>query len=218
MSFIDDSELNVMSIMKEATAVGGVGGFIGRAGRDIDQLFAGAYHPDSGHGSENEDLLQYQLDHRKELRSDIGAEGFEKYGQFGYGTESPIGGYFADLMNTEQLELAFNELQRYDDMVRAFNREKTPNHDDKWTDIDSKELKIDEPGEAYKDRTFQFDDYGDPYKKTDIQFDNYGDPYKKTDIKFDDYYVPYEKNDFINASEQNWQNINKEINFDDQGR
>ena len=51
-----------------------------------------------------------------------------------------------------------------------------------------------------------------------IQFDNYGDPYKKTDIKFDDYYVPYEKNDFINASEQNWQNINKEINFDDQGR
>ena len=73
MSFIDDSELNVMSIMKEATAVGGVGGFIGRAGRDIDQLFAGAYHPDSGHGSENEKLLQslLVLDRRWLFRSEF---------------------------------------------------------------------------------------------------------------------------------------------------
>ena len=57
MSFIDDSEKNVNRLI-ETTAAGGVAGFVGRGGRDIDTLFSGPFHPDSGHGSENEKLLQ----------------------------------------------------------------------------------------------------------------------------------------------------------------
>ena len=65
MSFIDDSANNVNRII-ETSAAGGVGGFVGRKGDRIDNLFAGPYHPDSGHGSENEDILQWQLEDRKE--------------------------------------------------------------------------------------------------------------------------------------------------------
>ena len=60
MSFIDDSIKNVKnSVLKEVSG-GGVAGFTGRAGRGIDAVFAGGYHPDSGHGSQNEKLLKKQ--------------------------------------------------------------------------------------------------------------------------------------------------------------
>ena len=58
MSFIDDSLKNVKnSVLKEVSAVGGVGGFVGKGGVEIDQLYTGGFHPDSGHGSENLKLL-----------------------------------------------------------------------------------------------------------------------------------------------------------------
>ena len=71
MSFIDDSIKNVkLQLMKEVSG-GGIAGFTGRAGRDIDALFAGPFHPDSGHGSQIEDLLQQQLDNRKKQRVEM---------------------------------------------------------------------------------------------------------------------------------------------------
>ena len=80
MSFIDDSIKNVkLQLMKEVSG-GGIAGFTGRAGRDIDALFAGPFHPDSGHGSENKQLLTKQLKDRREKRKDLRncVESFEK--------------------------------------------------------------------------------------------------------------------------------------------
>ena len=70
MSFIDDSEQNMekyvsslkeenksVPLLKEQTG-GSVAGFVGGAGMGIDALFAGPFHPDSGHGSKNKQLLQ----------------------------------------------------------------------------------------------------------------------------------------------------------------
>ena len=69
MSFIDDSIKNVkLQLMKEVSG-GSVAGFVGRGGRDIDALFAGAFHPDSGHGSQNEKLLAKQISDRKKQRA-----------------------------------------------------------------------------------------------------------------------------------------------------
>ena len=67
MSFIDDSEKNVKKLMKEVSG-GSVGGFVGRAGMGIDDLFAGSFHPDSGHGSKNLELLTKQVKDRKQKR------------------------------------------------------------------------------------------------------------------------------------------------------
>ena len=70
MSFLDDSTNNIKrQFIKETTAAAGVGGFVGRKGNRIDDLFAGPYHPDSGYGSENEQILQWQIEDRKEKRS-----------------------------------------------------------------------------------------------------------------------------------------------------
>ena len=100
MSFIEQSEKNVERLLKETSAVGGVGGFVGRAGRDVDKLYSGPYHPDSCHGSENEKLLQKQLDDRKEVRNS-----FENSEGNVYGGESPVGGYFGDIGETQDIEL-----------------------------------------------------------------------------------------------------------------
>ena len=41
MSFIDDSEKNVTrNFLRETTAAGGIGGFVGRGGKEVDKLFA----------------------------------------------------------------------------------------------------------------------------------------------------------------------------------
>ena len=91
--------------MKEVSGCG-VAGFVGRAGKDIDALFAGAFHPDSGHGSQNEKLLQKQLDDRKEMRSDMEQEAFEDGVEL-IGNPSPVGGYFAEIGEVESFTLAF---------------------------------------------------------------------------------------------------------------
>ena len=69
MSFIDDSEKNVDRLMKEVTG-GSVAGFVGGAGMGIDALFAGPFHPDSGYGSKNKQLLAKQLKDRRKKRKD----------------------------------------------------------------------------------------------------------------------------------------------------
>ena len=46
-------------LLKEVSANGAVGGFVGRGGNYIDQKFAGGFHPDFG---ELEKLLNHQVD------------------------------------------------------------------------------------------------------------------------------------------------------------
>ena len=112
MSFIDDSERNVNRLI-ETSAAGGVAGFVGRAGKGIDDLFAGAFHPDSGHGSQNEKLLAKQISDRKKIRSNMEKEAAGQDIEL-VGNPSPIGGYFDT--DTEDMELAYDELFTYDEL------------------------------------------------------------------------------------------------------
>ena len=64
MSFIEQSEQNVDRLMKEVSG-GGVAGFVGGKGMGIDALFAGPYHPDSGHVRAGDGALADQRRYRR---------------------------------------------------------------------------------------------------------------------------------------------------------
>jgi hypothetical protein len=155
MSFIDDSEKNIERLMKEVSA-GSVGGFVGRGGKEIDQLFAGAFHPDSGHGGQNEKLLAKQVSDRKKQRAEMEKQA-AKDGVELVGVPPPAGGYFADIGETEGIELAYDELTRYDEIHRDFNEQMTPPQDLEWVEVET-DLEYDEPGEAYKIKDIVYDD------------------------------------------------------------
>ena len=174
MSFIDDSEKNIERLM-ETSAAGGVGGFVGRGGKEIDQIFAGAFHPDSGHGSQNEKLLAKQVSDRKKLRAEMEKQAV-KDGVELVGVPDPIGGHFADIGQTEDIELAYEELARYDELNKEYSDVNTPPTETEWKST-GWDYDYDEPGEAYKVR----------------------------DIKYDDTYIHIEdEENFINRSEANW--------------
>tara|TARA_Y100000593_G_scaffold40594_1_gene78088 strand:+ start:1169 stop:1609 length:441 start_codon:yes stop_codon:yes gene_type:complete len=60
MSFLKTYDKNKKKhLLKEVTGTGAVGGFTGRGGSLIDDLFAGGFHPEFG---ELEDLLNQQID------------------------------------------------------------------------------------------------------------------------------------------------------------
>ena len=177
MSFIEQSEQNVDRLMKEVTG-GSVAGFVGGKGMGIDALFAGPFHPDSGHGSENEKLLQKQLKDRKKMRSNMEQEAFEDGVEL-VGNPSPVGGYYD--VETENANLAFDEIDFYDQIHREWNNEMTPPQDLEWVEVET-DLKYDEPGEAYKVR----------------------------DIKYDNNSALYADENFINQSQTNWEIINKD--------
>jgi len=179
VSFIDESVKNVELLMKEVSG-GSVAGFVGRSGKDIDDLFSGPFHPDSGHGSDNEKLLQKQLDDRKDIRSDMEGDAYEDNAET-VGNPSPVGGYFSDIGETEAISLAFDELVRYDQLNRDFNDHITPEQDIKWKDMGIK-----------------------------YDYDKAGVAYKNKDIEYDENFSLYDKKDFINASETNWLYINGE--------
>ena len=134
MSFIDDSEQNMekytlsikeenksLPLLKEVTG-GGVAGFVGGAGMGIDALFAGPFHPDSGHGSKNKQLLQKQLKDREE---------FDKLSTDDeYAGENPIGGYYET--DTEGINLAYDELESYNQASIEYSTENTPLADIEW--------------------------------------------------------------------------------------
>ena len=108
MSFIDDSIKNVKnSVLKEVSG-GSVAGFTGRAGRGIDVVFAGGYHPDSGHGSKNLELLKKQIEDRKKKIKDT--DSFEA---------NPVGGWYD--INTETNKLAYEELITMSNMIKQYN-------------------------------------------------------------------------------------------------
>jgi hypothetical protein len=177
MSFIDDSLKNVKnSVLKEVSA-GGVAGFTGRAGRGIDAVFTGGYHPDSGHGSKNLELLKKQIEDRIQKIKDT--DSFEA---------NPVGGWYD--INTETNKLAFEELQLIADMVKQYNAENTPPQDTEWK---STGWEYD-----FDDIYIHIDNEDDFINQSETNMEKVG-----IDIKYDDK-TEYAGEDFINRSQTNW--------------
>lgn len=175
MSFIDDSIKNVKnSVLKEVSG-GSVAGFTGRAGRGIDAVFAGGYHPDSGHGSKNLELLKKQIEDRKKKIKDT--DSFEA---------NPVGGWYD--INTETNKLAYEELITTADMVKQYNDENTPPQDVEWEIIDNN---------IYDDIYIHIDDEDDFINQSEKNM-----KYVGIDIKYDDK-SEYAGKDFINNT-NNW--------------
>ena len=128
MDFIEQSEQNVDRLMKEVSG-GGVAGFVGGKGMGIDALFAGPFHPDSGHGSKNKKLLAKQLKDRKEKRKDIESSRDGVIDDYS-GLSDPVGGYYES--DTEFAKLAYKELEIHNQMAIEYSVENTPPRDTEW--------------------------------------------------------------------------------------
>ena len=177
MSFIDDSIKNVKnSVLKEVSG-GSVAGFTGRAGRGIDAVFAGGYHPDSGHGSKNLELLKKQIEDRKKKIKDT--DSFEA---------NPVGGWYD--INTETNKLAYEELITIATMRKQYNDENTPPQDTEWK---STGWEYD-----FDDTYIHIDDEDDFINQSETNMEKVG-----VDIKYDDK-PEYAGEDFINRSKTNW--------------
>jgi hypothetical protein len=185
-------EKKIYKLLNEIGATGAVGGFVGRGGVEIDQLFAGGFHPDSGHGSKNKELLDKQIKDRKKKRADMEKKAYEDDTEL-IGNPSPIGGYFD--VETELALRSYEELQFKNDLNLKYNAENTPPQDVEWKSA-GWDYDYDEPGEAYKVRDIEYDDNTGLYSSVvgEIEYD--GEP---------DYYAG---ENFINSSETNWQFIN----------
>ena len=166
MSFIDDSGHNVkkynssfkeekksLPLLKEVTG-GAVGGFVGRAGMGIDTLFAGPFHPDSGHGSKNKQLLMKQLKDRRKLRKDIESDRDDVIDDYS-GLPDPVGGYYET--DTEFAKLAYDELEMHNQISVDYSIENTPLVDVDWKSS-GWDYDYDEPVEAYKIKDIVYDD------------------------------------------------------------
>ena len=175
MSFIDDSEKNVKNSVLKEVSTGGVAGFTGRAGRDIDVTFAGGYHPDSGHGSKNLELLKKQIEDRKKKIKDT--DSFEA---------NPVGGWYN--IDTETNKLAYEELITIADMVKQYNDEMTPPQDTEWETLDKN---------IYDDIYTHIENENDFINQSEKNMEYVG-----IDIKYDDK-PEYAGEDFINDT-NNW--------------
>ena len=123
--------VKLKKLLKEVTATGAASTFIGRAGQEVDDIFAGGYHPDSGHGSENIKLLSKQLDdrtkHRKEMEDLVGKDNV--------GEPSPVGGYYD--INTPELIASYEYLTAKSIARMKYNAKITPDNDPRWKYVDS---------------------------------------------------------------------------------
>jgi len=195
MSFIDDSTKNtkkysssfkelkkLIPLLKEVTAAGAAGGFVGRAGMGVDDLFAGAYHPDSGHGSKNLELLKKQIEDRKKKIKDT--DSFEP---------NPIGGWYKT--DTETNRLAFEELFARIEAIKQFNIDNTPPQDTEWK---STGVNID-----YDDIYTHIENEEDFINKSETNMQHVN-----IDIKYDDE-PEYAGEDFINKSKTNWKLVGR---------
>ena len=153
MSFIDDSEKNIEKLMKEVSG-GSVAGFVGSSGMAVDQLFAGGFHPDSGHGSKNIQLLKKQLKDRRKKRDDIESSRDGVIDDYS-GLADPVGGYYD--MNDAELDPAYEELDTVASSIQNFNINNTPEQEFDWIDVETN-LEYDKPGEPYKKRVLKYDD------------------------------------------------------------
>ena len=191
MSFIDDSEKNIEKLMKEVSG-GSVAGFVGSSGMAVDQLFAGAFHPDSGHGSKNKQLLKKQLKDRRKKRDDIESSRDGVIDDYS-GLADPVGGYYD--MNDAELDPAYEELDTVASSIQNFNINNTPEQEFDWIDVETN-LEYDEPGEPYKKRVLKYDD------------NSYNNPVVK-EIEYDDNSNLYADDTYINKSATNWQIIDR---------
>ena len=201
MSFIDDSEQNMekyvsslkeenksVPLLKEQTG-GSVAGFVGGAGMGIDALFAGPFHPDSGHGSKNKQLLAKQLKDRREKRKDLETDTDGVIDDYS-GIPDPVGGYYET--ETELIALAYDELFDTNEFNKQYNDEMTPPQDTKWVEVDI---------------NYHYDDtYINRSEKNIKHFD--------VKIKYDEK-PTYANKNFINSSETNMENVGIEIKYDD---
>jgi len=203
MSFIDDSGKNVKKYnssfkerkkstlsLKEVSG-GSVGGFVGGKGMGIDALFAGPYHPDSGHGSENEKLLKKQLKDRRKLRKDIESNRDGVIDDYS-GLPDPVGGYYET--DTEVVRLAYDELETLNQMAIDYSIENTPPQDTEWKST----------GWDYKyDEIISYIEEKDFINTSETNMENVG-----VEIEYDDK-PAYAGENFINQSQTNWEIINR---------
>jgi len=203
MSFIDDSKKNVKKYnssfkehkkptlsLKEVSG-GAVGGFVGGKGMGIDALFAGPYHPDSGHGSQNEKLLKKQLKDRKKLRKDIESSRDGVIDDYS-GLADPVGGYYET--DTEFASLAYEELELRNQLAIEFSIENTPLSDTEWKST----------GWDYDyDEIISYIEEKDFINTSETNMENVG-----VEIEYDDNPI-YAGEDFINTSKTNWKIINR---------
>ena len=205
MSFIDDSTKNtkkysssfkelkkLIPLLKEVTAAGAAGGFVGRAGMGVDDLFAGAYHPDSGHGSENEKLLKKQLKDRKKLRKDIESSRDGVIDDYS-GLADPVGGYYET--DTEFASLAYEELELRNQLAIEFSIENTPLSDTEWKST----------GWDYDyDEIISYIEEKDFINTSETNMEKVG-----IDIQYDDNSSLYAGENYINQSQTNWKIIDR---------
>ena len=188
MSFLDKAEKNVDRLMKEESG-GSVAGFVGTAGMSIDALFAGPFHPDSGHGSKNKKLLAKQLKDRRKRRKDLESDRDDVIDDYS-GIPDPVGGYYET--ETELIALAYDELFDTNEFNKQYNDEMTPPQDTKWVEVDI---------------NYHYDDtYINRSEKNIKNFD--------IKIKYDKN-PKYANKNFINSSETNMENVGIEIKYDD---
>ena len=204
MSFIDDSKQNVRKYtssfnerkkktlsLKEVSG-GSVAGFVGGKGMGIDALFAGPYHPDSGHGSENEKLLKKQLKDRRKLRKDIESNRDGVIDDYS-GLPDPVGGYYES--DTEFARLAYDELEARNQMAIDYSIENTPPQDIEWKST----------GWDYNyDEIISYIEEKDFINTSEANMENVG-----IDIQYDDNSLLYAGENFINTSKTNWKIINR---------
>jgi len=194
MSFIEQSEKNTkkynssfkerkksVPLLKEVSG-GEVAGFTGRAGRDIDAVFAGGYHPDSGHGSKNLELLKQQIeDRKKKIKA---TDSFEP---------NPVGGWYKT--DTELVKLAYEELINRAQSAKKYSIENTPIQDTEWK---STGWNYD-----FDDIYIHIDNEGDFINQSETNMEKVG-----VDIKYDDK-PEYAGEDFINRSQTNWKLVGR---------
>ena len=215
MSFIDDSKKNVKKYtssfkerkklelsLKEVTG-GSVAGFVGTAGMSIDALFAGPFHPDSGHGSKNKKLLAKQLKDRREKRKDLESNRDDVIDDYS-GLPDPVGGYYET--DTEFIKLAYDELMKRNQLAVDYSIANTPEPETEWKST-GWDYEYDKPGEAYKVRDIKYDEPGKAYTKVLKYDDNsYNNPVVK-EIEYDDNSNLYADDTYINKSATNWEYI-----------
>ena len=204
MSFIDKTEQNVKKYnssfkerkkptlrLKEQTG-GSVAGFVGGKGMGIDTLFAGPYHPDSGHGSKNKQLLLKQLKDRREKRKDLTSDRDDVIDDYS-GLPDPVGGYYET--DTEFVKLAYDELETRNQLALDYSIENTPPADIDWKSS----------GWEYDyDEIISYIEEKDFINTSETNMENVG-----IDIKYEDEQPKYNKEDFINTSQTNWKIINR---------
>jgi len=203
MSFIDDSVYNVKKYnssfkerkkqtlsLKEVTG-GTVAGFVGGAGIGIDTLFAGPFHPDSGHGSQNIKLHKKRLEDRKKQRKDLETDRDGVIDDYS-GIPDPVGGYYET--DTEFAKLAYDELEARNQMAIDYSIENTPPLDIEWKST----------GWDYNyDEIISYIEEKDFINTSETNMQNVG-----IDIQYDDKPI-YAGEDFINTSQTNWKIINR---------